>query len=626
MAVQVSRVPLVREVVKSAMDFACRLVEDVEGPVRLDRHPDRVVLRGARTRCQRFEGDTDRVPVLVRVGVEIPLRVLHFEGPVPQRGNVLRVDQHVDAGAVDGHVSAPGMVEAGTRLFTAQLMAGNGVAVLVLEEYPVEVFGRNIDVCFHDLVPGERGWIEHGQEHVGVVEGRGVDGLCHCLLGPDGDPVGDDPGLQEAVLHVGDHVGRSDAVERVMRLGKEQVLECAGHVGVRILVAEHPSARGKRLGPTEQGVLGPGAGPLEFRVDRTDVRVNGAHRAIPHLSANRVEVTIRKAVTGRGDVPGEGVVNDLEFIAKFLRCNLQDPRYARVGLREVRAVEEKKVFGYEGAFDAVDGSPEPFPDLPGIETGFGVQDVVERGIVRGVAAVKHFAERSPLVAPILVPGILAVHDRDVTGEEEVPAGVGSKSRGRCAAPIAGFPGELGIPGPARVHVLVEDDDVDAEPAIDLGELGDLAEGKHVVPDFHGPAEFTRLAESRHEVADEAFPMDAGGVGQGIPRADSEATLRGQFAESRFFLGPDIEVVVQQNELTVQHEVPVPRVVAHDREQVVHEVHQPHACRFEIEPELAVPVRVGHHVDGALLFAHGLLHCSGEGRTIALPVSRCKSVP
>ncbi len=106
------------------------------------------------------------------------------------------------------------------------------------------------------------------------------------------------------------------------------------------------------------------------------------------------------------------------------------------------------------------------------------------------------------------------------------------------------------------------------------------------------------------------PDDEELVHEDVPRPHADPTGRRQRPQPRLGFGPDLEVVVDDGHLAVQHEVRVAGVGLEQGEERVEHVHQ-------IEPEVLVglvpfpvPVRVRDDGDAAVCHVCQTMACGG----------------
>jgi hypothetical protein len=139
----------------------------------------------------------------------------------------------------------------------------------------------------------------------------------------------------------------------------------------------------------------------------------------------------------------------------------------------------------------------------------------------------------------------------------------------------------------------EDERLEPEAAQHLRELGGVAEAVGEVPDVgrrgavpraHGPAV--------EQVAHERLAAHQELVRQHVARARLHAAAREQGAQALLHVGPDLEVVLEQDGLAVEREAELGTGL-HGLDQLVHDLGQPDAEVLERQVPLAVPVRVGH---------------------------------
>ena len=154
-------------------------------------------------------------------------------------------------------------------------------------------------------------------------------------------------------------------------------------------------------------------------------------------------------------------------------------------------------------------------------------------------------------------------------------------------------GRAGEPAP-------EDRRVDPEAVQDLRHLREVAERVGDVADAHRLAEAPADLPAEQHVADRRLAADEELVGQDVPGADLDAPRLDEAAEVRLALGPDLEVILEDDGLAVEHEEPVVRIGVHQRDQPVDEPDQLPAELLERPVPLAVPVSVRDDVNLARL--------------------------
>ena len=119
-----------------------------------------------------------------------------------------------------------------------------------------------------------------------------------------------------------------------------------------------------------------------------------------------------------------------------------------------------------------------------------------------------------------------------------------------------------------------------------------------VADHHLRAEFTAGAVALQQVADGGLRADQEFVRQDVPGADQDASFLDKAAQVGLALRADLQVVVEDDGLSVEHEVPVILVVFKNVKQAVNQVDELQAELLEGEVPFAVPVGVGDEVQGA----------------------------
>ena len=159
--------------------------------------------------------------------------------------------------------------------------------------------------------------------------------------------------------------------------------------------------------------------------------------------------------------------------------------------------------------------------------------------------------------------------------------------------------------------------LEAEQAQQLGHLGNVAEHVGQVPHPHGATECVGRSQAELEVPDVGLARDEELVGQRVPRADGEATLRRQPGEPFALLGPDGEVVVEHGRLPVEQEVGECRVGLEPRQQIVEQLYEPRPEPLERCVPLPIPMRVRNDVHVAS-HVHWVAHRFVGGRRSCAP--------
>jgi hypothetical protein len=134
---------------------------------------------------------------------------------------------------------------------------------------------------------------------------------------------------------------------------------------------------------------------------------------------------------------------------------------------------------------------------------------------------------------------------------------------------------------------------------DLRHLGDVSEHVGQIADAHRAPEVRRTRKPGFEVPQRRLPVDEELVHQGLPRADRKAPGLDERANALLRLGPDLEIVVDGCQLTVEREAQ-PLVRLELREDLVDDVDERDPERLERAIPLAVPVRVWDEEDAQLL--------------------------
>ncbi len=164
--------------------------------------------------------------------------------------------------------------------------------------------------------------------------------------------------------------------------------------------------------------------------------------------------------------------------------------------------------------------------------------------------------------------------------------------------VRGPPQELAL-GRLAAHTAPEDDGVDAEAAQDSRQMGDVSEGVRGVADHHHRAELCRRADADLEVAHRGLAADKKLVGEHVVGADEQAAGLNQPLDVGAAVRAHLQVVVQDDGLPVQDEVPVLGVPVQQVEELVQHAHQAHPERLEGLVPLAVPMGMGDDDEGAL---------------------------
>jgi hypothetical protein len=174
-------------------------------------------------------------------------------------------------------------------------------------------------------------------------------------------------------------------------------------------------------------------------------------------------------------------------------------------------------------------------------------------------------------------------------------------------------------GPAELHRGVADPAPDdgglhAEPAQELGQLGDVPEGIGDVADGHFGPPGAGDAVAQEQVAHQRLRAHQKLVRQDKPGANPEPSLLNEPPQAALQVGADIHHVLQDHRLPVQQEETVGRVPLHEVHQFRHQVDQPEAELLVCPVPLPVPVSVRDDVQGVgSVLSHKLLGIPvGEG--------------
>ncbi len=144
----------------------------------------------------------------------------------------------------------------------------------------------------------------------------------------------------------------------------------------------------------------------------------------------------------------------------------------------------------------------------------------------------------------------------------------------------------------------EEGGVDVEPAQDLGELGDVAEGVRDVALVQASAEVASHGAANQEVADQRFGTDQELVGQHVPGPDLEPPGPDMGDDCVTAIGADLQVVLQDDRLAVQHEAAEVGVGLEQPEHLVDQLDQRDPELLERDVPGPIPVGVRDH-DGEL---------------------------
>ena len=130
----------------------------------------------------------------------------------------------------------------------------------------------------------------------------------------------------------------------------------------------------------------------------------------------------------------------------------------------------------------------------------------------------------------------------------------------------------------------------------LGHLAHVPEHVREVADLHGSSEVATALDPHLKVAHDRLPRHEELVHEDVPGADTDPTILGERSQPSFVLGANLEVVVEDRHLAIEHESGVARVVFHQRDQRVEQLDQLQAKGLERLVPLAIPVRVRHDGD------------------------------
>jgi hypothetical protein len=135
--------------------------------------------------------------------------------------------------------------------------------------------------------------------------------------------------------------------------------------------------------------------------------------------------------------------------------------------------------------------------------------------------------------------------------------------------------------------------LEAGEAEDLRHLRDVPEHVGQIADLHRAAELGRAAQAELQIAHDRLAGHHELVHEDHPRSHRQATGGGEALESIRRLGPDLEVVVDDDGLAVEQEPGVAQVPLEEREQLVEQADEPGPEHLERRVPLAVPVGVRH---------------------------------
>ena len=112
---------------------------------------------------------------------------------------------------------------------------------------------------------------------------------------------------------------------------------------------------------------------------------------------------------------------------------------------------------------------------------------------------------------------------------------------------------------------------EASQAKDLGHLGDVAEHVGQVANFHGASERRPTREAHLQVADDGLTRGQELIHQDVPRAKRDPARRGKGPQAPFRCRANLEVVVDDGHLSVQHKVRIAVVRFEQWDQSVDQV-------------------------------------------------------
>jgi hypothetical protein len=135
-----------------------------------------------------------------------------------------------------------------------------------------------------------------------------------------------------------------------------------------------------------------------------------------------------------------------------------------------------------------------------------------------------------------------------------------------ARAIRRLPPEFGWP---VEHPAPNGGDLDPKSAQDLGDLSDVTERIGHVPDHHLGTKFTGCEVALLQVADVRFGTHQEHIRQDVPGADDDPPFANVLAEDGFFFRAHVQVILQNDGLTIEHEVFELRVLLKDVEHPVH---------------------------------------------------------
>ena len=131
----------------------------------------------------------------------------------------------------------------------------------------------------------------------------------------------------------------------------------------------------------------------------------------------------------------------------------------------------------------------------------------------------------------------------------------------------------------------------------------MAERVGNVSDFGASTEFRSGARAQLQIADQGLSTDQELVGQDIPRTDGEPARLDEIDQSLTVLRPRFEIILEHDRLAIEFEGRERfRVLFHQVEQVVDELHQLVAILLERQVPRPVPMGVRHDVTEDLRLA------------------------
>ena len=387
--------------------------------------------------------------------------------------------------------------------------------------------GRNDQLDEAGAGSGRR--VEHRRARLRQRAGEGPDGAVR-------QPRGDGSRLRVAVQHgvddVVDGTGADGVVSRVAHHLEPGQLQQA--VGV---VRRGLEQRGQGLGASLQLSFGHRAAALDVHAVRGD-----AHEHVGPSARAQLALHAGQSLGGRaGQVAGERGDLEIEVVLQVVGLGHHPPEPG-LGHQVVGPVHAQQVAQQE----------------------FGHLGHVVAGATN---------ERLGVIGQ---RGTVAVADRQVLGPD----------RGA----VGGLPDE-GVLGHLRGHAPPDHGVVEAGQVEDLGHLGDVAEHVRQVAQLHHPAEGGPAAEAHLQVAHDRLTRGEEFVHQDVPGPHAHPAGGGQRPQPPLGLRADLEVVVDDGHLPVQHEVGVAGVALEEGEQRVDQLHQGEAEVLVGLVPFPVPVRV-----------------------------------